>query len=211
MLLMALKGVQVETVKLNFTPLTNRGPRAWELSHYEVDETHYYWAGPDENPTEFPPAQDLRFETPGGPDVPSIEMRNAMPLVRAFEVARPGLPTGDELLSVGAGNSLQFVWTPEQQDGVELVVRFEALDAGFEWSVGCWVEDDGSFEIEPSLLEQLPSDMEGEAWIRRYETRYEEASDENPEMWFTGAFQHHWTIVLEAVQGPGPGPGPVPG
>jgi len=188
-----------------------RGPRVWELPQYEEGGEHWYSAGPDGTPSEFPPAESLRFESPGGADVPGMEIRNAMPIVADFPVARPGLPIDADVLRIAGAEPLQFAWTPADQEGVELVVTFEEPELDLYWEINCWVPDNGSFEINSSALSQMPVGMPGQTWIRRYESRYEEPSEKNPEMWFTGAFQHHWTIILEPGDAPPPGPGPVPG
>jgi hypothetical protein len=188
-----------------------RGQRVWELEHHQDGGEHWYSVGPDETPSDFPPVESLRFDTPGGSDLPGMEIRNAMPVVSIFPVARPGLAIDADILRIASGEPLQFAWTPREQEGVELVLLFEDPEQERHWEIKCWVADNGSFEINASMLSQMPVAIFGQTWIRRYETDYEELSEDNPEMWFTGAFQHHWTIVLEPNDAPPPGPGPMPG
>jgi len=187
-----------------------RGGAVWELERIEDAGTEWYIADPEDSPEELPATgKRLRFDAPGGADVPPIEVRGAMPIVREFNVTRPGLATGSDTLVLDPTNPFQFAWTPQGDDGVGLLLEFFNESTDEIWEIDCWVEDNGSFAIDPSDLGLMPTNRLGSAAIRRFDTNWEEPTEDNPEMTFTGVFEHRWGLIFESA-GPSPGP-PPPG
>jgi len=185
-----------------------RGSQLWELERVEEGGVQWYTAEPEDSPAELPGSGDrLRFDAPGGDDVPAIEIRGAMPIVREFQVTRPGLASGADTLVLDPANPFQFAWPTQGSEGVELTLEFFSESTDQIWEVNCWVEDNGSFSIQPSELASMPTNQLGSAAIRRYETNWEEPSDDNPEIMFTGVFGHSWQLIFESA---GTDPGPLP-
>lgn len=122
-----------------------------------------------------------------------------MPIVREFPVTRPALASNADTLSMNPSYPFQFAWTPLDQIGVELVLEFTDESEGLGWQVSCWVEDNGSYSISASDLAQMPTQLLGFAAIRRYQSNLEPASEEAPEILFTGVYEHRWNLIFQGA------------
>ena len=171
----------------------------WEytLPQVERDGLQYYFASSqDGQPATVPPDQVLGVYVPGGSDLPEIEVDELVPTQAPFAVTRPALTAGASNLAIDPEAGLPFQWEPGNQEGLGIGVEFFDQATGRQWTIECWVEDSGSFLVEPTLLRQMPEALQGATWIRRLRGGWLEEGPANPPIYGQGALQHRWLIEL---------------
>ena len=164
------------------------------MERTEDDGSIYYVSAQSGNPPAVPPGVLLDFEVPGGAGLPAISMSQAFPTHAPFSLSEPVLDPAEDLLVVDREEGLAFRWDPEGEEGVEIVLAF--FDQDLIWSLNCWVEDVGAFDLNAGLVEGMPSDLTGLTWFRRYVTAWHPNNDEHPDTVFTGALQHRWFVQM---------------
>ncbi len=164
------------------------------MERWDDDGFIYYLSAQTGNPPAVPPGMLADFEVPGGAEIPAITMPQSFPTHAAFGVAAPALDPGQDVLEVSRTDGLAFSWEPGNEDGVEIVLAF--FEDDLVWSVECWLEDSGSFEMGAELVEAMPSGLTGLVWFRRYVHAWHPGNAEHPDSWFTGALQHRWFAVM---------------
>ena len=160
------------------------------MERHDDDGFIYYQSTQGGNPPAVPPGLLLDFEVPGGADIPAIQMPQSFATHTQFNVTEPALDPAEEILIVDREEGLSFRWETENEDGIEIVLAF--FDDDQVWSVGCWLEDNGEFDMGPGLVEQMPSGVTGLVWFRRYAYAWHPENADHPDTWFAGALQHRW-------------------
>ena len=160
------------------------------MERHNDDGFIYYQSTQGGNPPAVPAGALLDFEVPGGDDIPAIEMLASFPTHTSYGVTEPALDPAEEILLVDPGVGLAFSWEPQNEEGVEIVLAF--WDEDLVWLVECWLEDTGTFDMGPGLVEQMPSDLTGLVWFRRYVYAWHPDDGAHPDTWFSGALQHRW-------------------
>ena len=184
-----------------FSGTVNNEPWEYGLDQEFNDGFLVYFGSNTGNPPALPPGMLLDFEVPGGDELPPIYMPNAMPTHAAFNVDEPALEPGQEMLFVSSEEGLHFEWPPLGEMGVEIVLAFFS-DDGSQWVVDCWVEDDGSFWVEPQLLVDMPRGVNGLSWLRRYTDLFHPETKEHPDTFMQGTLQHRWFVqMVDATDG----------
>ncbi len=148
------------------------------------------------NPPSVPPGVLLDFESAGGEDIPPVYLPEGMPTVAPFNLTEPTLAPGEEIIFQEAWAGMPFTWTPGGDEGVEIVIAFFSEDGARTWYISCWVEDDGAFDVPAEHLQQMPQDLTGLTWFRRYEAAWHPETDEHPDIVLRGALQHRFWVLL---------------
>ncbi len=175
---------------------------SYALDQVEQNGDQYYWATSQSGqPSAFPPDQLLSIYVPGGDDVPELGLDGLIPTQAPFAVGRPALTEGAQSLAINPDAGLPFQWTPGAQEGLGIGLDFADQATGEVWSIECWVEDSGSFLVEPALLRQMPDGVTGATWIRRLRGQWLDATSESPPMYGQGALQHRWLVQLFVTDG----------
>ncbi len=174
---------------------SNGAPWLFTLDRVE-DNGDIYYLPSSGNPTSMPPASLLDFQVPGGADLPAMTIPQAMRTVEIFTVLAPQLEPTQEVVYVNGSIGLPFEWTAQDTTGLEIEVALFSDDGSRSWVVSCWVEDTGSFEITPELLVDLPRDVVGLSWIRRYLDAWHPETDEHPDTLMKGALQHRYFVSI---------------
>jgi hypothetical protein len=173
----------------------NGAPWLYTLDRVEDGDRVYYVSGSG-NPTSMPPGSLLDFEAPGGEDLPAVTISQALRTVEIFDVLAPVLEPTQEIVYVNAAIGLPFEWTAQGSPGLEIVIALFSDDGSRSWVVTCWVEDTGSFHLGPELLSELPREVVGLAWVRRYLDAWHPKTDEYPDTLMQGALQHRYFVSI---------------
>ncbi len=173
---------------------------SYEMDQIEQGDDLYYWATSQSGqPATIPPDVVLSVYVPGGADVPEVDVDGIVPTQAPFAVTRPELPAGTENLVIDPEDGLAFQWEPGGQEGLGIGLDFADQNSGSRWAIECWVEDNGSFLVEPALLRQMPAMLTGATWIRRLRGGWVDPGPGNPSIYGQGALQHRWLIELLLV------------